>query len=208
MDAGFSRRSLFIAAAGLAAGAVALVQPAGRARAALRVGHVGEAIGDAFAELAAERRRLEQAADVFDGDLVSTGVQARVSMKLGSATTVRLGAEAKLRIDRFVAERGGVLDLGQGALLFDRPESAPKTDVRIRSTFGLIAVRGTRFFAGPSRGVFGVFVERGEVAVEAGGQRRVLGSGQGVDIPSPGAPPSEVKAWGAPRIREAIASVT
>lgn len=187
--------------------AVAWAGPAGAAGVTAAIGSVQDMVGDAFAERDAARRALAPAGEVFLRDLVSTGRQARLSMKLGLATTVRLGAEARLTIDRFIVEAGGVLDLAEGALLFDRPETAPKTDVKLRSAYGLIAVRGTRFFAGPSRGVFGVFVERGAVTVAAAGQTRRLGAGEGVDIPAPGAAPSPVARWGAARIREAFASV-
>ena len=43
-------------------------------------------------------------------------------------------------------------------MLFDRPPGARRIPMQIRSAYALIAVRGTQFFAGPSNGVFGVFV--------------------------------------------------
>ena len=71
-----------------------------------------------------------------------------------------------------------------------------------------MAVRGTRFFAGPSNNLFGVFVARGVVTVSAAGQQVTLREGEGTDIASPGAPPTPVKRWGAERIRAALASVS
>jgi len=91
--------------------------------------------------------------------------------------------------------------------MFDRADDLPKIKLTVRSRFGLIAVRGTKFFAGPSKGVFGIFVERGEVQVTAAGVSRSLKAGDGVDIAKPGQPPSEVKQWGKPRIEAAYASV-
>ena len=80
--------------------------------------------------------------------------------------------------------------------------------VTVRSPFGLMAVRGTRFFAGPSNGVFGVFVERGSVLV-VGVQTAVLvTSGFGTNIARPGAEPTDSAAWGAARIANAFASVS
>jgi ferric-dicitrate binding protein FerR (iron transport regulator) len=79
--------------------------------------------------------------------------------------------------------------------------------VRIRSAFGLIAVRGTRFFAGPSNNVFGVFVERGSVAVSAAGRRVIVRAGQGTNISHPGAAPTPPAPWGEGRIRSALNSV-
>ena len=100
-----------------------------------------------------------------------------------------------------------MLELGEGAMLFDRADDLAKIKLEVRSRFGLIAVRGTKFFAGPSKGVFGVFVERGSVRVEAAGVRRRLSAGDGVEIPAEGKPPSRVKKWGKTRIDEAYASV-
>jgi hypothetical protein len=54
--------------------------------------------------------------------------------------------------------------------------------LRVRSPYGLMAVRGTTFFAGPSNDVFGVFVARGVVAVTGGGRTVVLRLGLGTNI--------------------------
>jgi hypothetical protein len=69
-------------------------------------------------------------------------------------------------------------------------------------------VRGTRFFAGPSGNLFGVFVARGSVVVSGGGGQVVLHAGDGTDIRYPGAAPTPPKRWGPPRIAAAMASVT
>ena len=77
----------------------------------------------------------------------------------------------------------------------------------LRSLFGLIAIRGTRVFAGPSNGVFGVFVARGAVDVTAAGKTVTLGRGFGTNIAKPGDPPTDPAAWKPPRIKAAFASV-
>ena len=92
-------------------------------------------------------------------------------MRLGRDTILKLGERARLIIDRYLVDAGGEINLESGPLLFDRPVGAPPASLQIRSLFGLIAVRGTRFFAGPSNGVFGVFVERGNIIVSAAGSR-------------------------------------
>lgn len=197
----FDRRTFVLA--GLAAGTVLAAGPA--AASTERAGAVDAVSGEAFAEAAA-RRALVAAAPVFVGDRVGTGSGSRLAMSLGR-TVVRLGADARLTIDRFIAEKGGTLDLEAGALLFDRPEDAPKTPVRLRSPFGLVAVRGTEVFCGPSNGVYGVFVARGVVRVTAAGKSVTLGAGQGTNIAAPGQPPTDAVAWGQPRIAAAYASV-
>ena len=177
-----------------------------RARAAERVGSVEDLTGEAFAELESVRRTLDRAAPVFLSEEVMTGLGARLAMRLGRNTTVRLGEQARLKIDRFLVDAGGEMTLRSGPLLFDgQPRRA---GVEIRSPFALIAVRGTRFFAGPSNDRFGVFVVHGAVTVSSAGQQVILRGGEGTDFVSPGTPPTPVKRWGAERIRAALASVS
>jgi ferric-dicitrate binding protein FerR (iron transport regulator) len=176
------------------------------ARAAESVGLVEDVTSEAFAELKAVRRTLDRAAPVFLGEEVITGVASRLGMRLGRDTRIRLGEQARLKIDRFLVDAGGEMTLRSGPLLFDRPPR--RAGVQIRSPFALIAVRGTRFFAGPSNDRFGVFVVRGSVAVTSAGQQVILREGEGTDVVSPGTPPTPVKRWGPERIRAALASVS
>jgi ferric-dicitrate binding protein FerR (iron transport regulator) len=176
------------------------------ARAVERVGSIEDVTGEAFGELESVRRTLDRAAPVFLSEEVVTGVASRLGMRLGRNTTVRLGEQARLKIDRFLVNAGGEITLQSGPLLFDgQPRRA---GIQIRSPFALIAVRGTRFFAGPSNNHFGVFVVRGAVTVASAGQQVIVREGEGTDIASPGAPPTPVKRWAAERIRAALASVS
>jgi ferric-dicitrate binding protein FerR (iron transport regulator) len=185
--------------------ALSFIVALGPARAVERVGSVEDVTGEAFAELESVRRALDRAAPVFLSEEVVTGVASRLGMRLGRDTTVRLGEQARLKIDRFLVDAGGEMTLRSGPLLFDgQPRRA---GVQIRSPFALIAVRGTRFFAGPSNDRFGVFVVRGSVAVISAGQQVILRGGEGTDIASPGAPPTPVKRWAPERVRAALASV-
>jgi hypothetical protein len=188
-------------------GLLALSATFDRALAREIAGAVDDVRGEAFAEAQQERRKLENAAPVFLSDDVSTGAASRLAIHLGADTIVRLGELAHLVIDRTVENAGGDLTLTSGPLLFDRKPGAEPKPVRIRSSFGLIAVRGTRFFAGPSAGVFGVFVQRGSVAVRAAGQEVILRGGEGTNIAHPGDAPTPPAAWKQPRIDAAFASV-
>jgi ferric-dicitrate binding protein FerR (iron transport regulator) len=129
-------------------------------------------------------------------------------MRLGRDTTIRLGEQARLKIDRFLVDAGGEMTLRSGPLLFDRPPRSARAGVQIRSPFALIAVRGTQFFAGPSNERFGVFVAHGSVVVTSAGQQVILREGEGTDFVSPGTPPTPVKRWAPQRIRAALASVS
>lgn len=169
-------------------------------------GRVDEAIGLVTAEGKDRQRPLVPQATVFVGDTVATGNASRLGMKLGQETVLRLGELARIKIDRFLVNAGGTIHLNAGPMLLDKPRSSPP--ISIRSPFGLISVRGTRVFAGPSRGVFGVFVVHGTVTVRAGGKTVQLGDGFGTDIARRGAAPTTPTRWGDERIRLALASVS
>ena len=177
------------------------------ARAVAQVGSVEDLKGEAFAERDAVRRALSADGPVFLDDQVATGAASRLEMRLGRNTKIKLGEQAQLKIDRFIVDAGGEMTLSSGPLLFDAPHRSAPAGLQIRSPFALIAVRGTRFFAGPSMGRFGVFVARGAVAVSSVGQQVVLREGEGTDFASPGLPPTPVKRWAPQRVREALASV-
>jgi ferric-dicitrate binding protein FerR (iron transport regulator) len=169
-------------------------------------GTIEEIKGEGFAEARSARRTLERNSPVFVADLIGTGAASRLLIHLGEQTRVRLGEQARIIIDRYLIDAGGEFRLEAGAMHFDRPSGKP-SPIRIRSPYGLIAVRGTRFFAGPSAGVFGVFVERGSVSVTAAEREVVLLMGQGTDIPQPGDKPMTARRWRDMRIREAMESV-
>jgi hypothetical protein len=176
-------------------------------RAAERAGEVESSRGECFALAATARRALAPSATVFVGDTVGTGAESALALRLGTATEVHLGQKAQLRIDRFLINAGGVLELEQGGMLFDHDGKAGGSNLAVRSSFGLMAVRGTRFFAGPSNGVFGVFVQRGAVMVVGVNQAVMVASGMGTNIVQPGAEPTAPAPWGVARIDAAIASV-
>lgn len=192
-------RRLFLALPAL------LALPRG-ARAQAAIGTTRSLSGGAQLLRAGQAAALHLADPLMEGDEVATMAASTAGLELFSATQIALGPEARLTIDRFTADLGGVVTVG-GAMVFDRPDDLPKLDLTVQSTFAQIGVRGTRFFAGPSKGVYGVFVARGSVEVRAGGEARRLGPGEGVDIASPGAAPSPVAQWKAPRIAAAFASV-
>jgi hypothetical protein len=170
-------------------------------------GLVEEIKGEAFADASNQHRPLEKSSKVFVGDSVATGSSSRLTMLLGEDTTIRLGENAHLVIDQFLSTTGGEISLQSGPMLFDRPSGAKPMPVKIKSSYGLIAVRGTTFFAGPSNDVFGVFVERGTVVVSNAGGKVTLRAGDGTDLATPASRPTAPVKWGQERIRKALDSV-
>lgn len=196
----FPRRSL------LTACLVAATAPKPSEADSVVAGLVEALSGQAVAEQASSRRALAPRADVFLGDDVMTAENSRALLRLGRDTSLRLGASTQVRIDRFIINAGGTLTLEAGPLLLEKtPDTAG--DVRIRGSFGLITVRGTQVFVGPSRGVTGIFVVRGLITVTAAGVSFAMQTGEGTDIASPSSRPTQPAVWGDARIREALASV-
>ena len=179
----------------------------GAAEALTPAGEVASVRGLAEAEANGLKRALAIKAPVFEGELVMTGEEARLALMLGPRNVLRLGAQTRVRIDRFLVDAGGEFDLQSGAIEFERAKGASKSDLNFRSAYGLIAVRGTRFFAGPSNGVFGVFVDHGRVDVSAGAQVVSVGPGLGTNIGAPGQAPTPASKWKPARIKAALASV-
>ena len=208
LSVGYHRRIVLRAGAGLAAGIIASPawSPAWGQAAATPIGSVDEVRGDANAERNGERRGLQARADVFVGDLLVTGDNALLVLKLGPATTIKLGSQAKLRIDRYLAETGGEFDMIAGHLQFERKGKQATDGILFKSAYGLMAVRGTRFYAGPNRGQFAVLVGEGKVEVTGGARSVLLEPQQGIDIKSPGQPPTAPKIWPLPRVREMLAN--
>ncbi len=184
-----------------------MLVPAARASESGPIGNVTALEGQAMAMRRTREYELSVGSEVMVRDVVKTGESSFLAMLLGGETTIRLGARAELLIDEYIAEIRGTFDLSQGAMLFDRPEDAPKAPTTVMTTFGQLGVRGTRFFAGPSAGTFGVFVDRGQLDVSAAGRSVVLGAGDGVDLTSGGIDAAGVQQWSQQRIDEAFSSV-
>lgn len=205
-----TRRTLL----GLPALALALAGPARAVRS--RVGEVSAVTGAALALFAEDPPRpLRPAAPVLIDDLLTTGAASRLSCRLEGGLELRLGGEARLRVDAMLLrgpQAGVVLrDLGAGGpLLLDRLPQPAAAPITVLLPWARIGVRGTRVFAGmmdPATG--SVFVARGRVVVEAIGTRVTLAAGEGIDIPlRPFGPPDlPVRAWGAAKIAHAMSLV-
>jgi ferric-dicitrate binding protein FerR (iron transport regulator) len=186
----------------------ALTVPALPTLAAEEAGSVRELSGVATATSGATPRTLQMQGTVFVDDMVKTSAKARLALNLGSRTTLNLGSDTSIKIDRYIRDAGGEINLGQGTVMFERKGKPASSDLTVRSPYGLIAVRGTRFYAGKmADGRFGVLVGTGRVVVTGAGTSVSLRAGQGTFIAAPGQKPTAAKAWGWPKIREIKSAV-
>ncbi|MBE2277926.1 MAG: FecR domain-containing protein [Rhodobacteraceae bacterium] len=172
------------------------------------IGTAAEVTGDASLTHEGAVAAMAPGAALAEGDLAETGTDGLALLILETDTRLNMGPVTSVVLAKYLADVGGTITLGGadgGALVFDRPEDLPPIDLTFDTAFGQIGVRGTRFFAGPSRGTFAVFCQRGRVTVVNAGTTRDLGPGDGVNL-SDGAP-SEVAQWKPERIAEAFALV-
>ncbi len=184
-----------------------IVVPAFAQTEAGAVGTVADVEGSATARKGGEPRVLGAGQHVFAGERLQTGGDSKLRAALGAATQLFMGANTRVTIDGNLVQRGGIIKLGSGALMFERRDPDPKPEVAIHSPYARLAVRGTSVFAGPSNGVFGVFVSHGEVVVTNAGGSVTLRPGEGTNIARPGAKPTPAAAWGDARINDAMRSV-
>jgi ferric-dicitrate binding protein FerR (iron transport regulator) len=172
------------------------------------VGSVKRAQGSALLRRGDGELTAAAGTDILAKDVALTGDQpSRLLLQFGGETIVRLGANSVFEIERFVAGLAQSLQLQQGAAFIEH-DSQKTPDLTLRTPYALLAARGTRFFAGPSNGVFGVFVQSGVVDVETSAGKLTLSTGEGTDIAAPGEAPTAPKRWKPPRIRNALASVS
>jgi ferric-dicitrate binding protein FerR (iron transport regulator) len=172
------------------------------------VGKVAEATGQVTGRLKGARRDLASGAPLYAGERLITGAASRLEAALGPTTKLYMGANTRVQIDRYMIARGGEIRLLEGALALDREEPGQTQDTIITSPYALLAVRGTKLFAGPSNGVFGVFVFSGRVDVSNRAGSVSLTGGQGTNIATPGAAPTPAGEWKQPRIEAAWRSVS
>ena len=207
------RHSAAIAVASMLALAVHAADPAVAAGpqvgAVSRIQASGEALRDGGIH------SLGSGSAVHQGDELRTGKGARLEVRLLDDTTLTLGESARVLIDDFVFDPGrGVgavaVDALTGSFRFvtGRLSTLRERQVAIRTSFADIGIRGTDFWAGPIRGVYGVLLLDGAIDVTAAGTTRSLDTaGSGVDIAAPGAPPGPVVQWAAAKTAEALSSV-
>jgi len=105
--------------------------------------------GAAFIDRAGKELPATPGTELIATDTVRTGAAARVYLRLGEGSTVKLGENARLALLELPAERGGVfravLDVVAGAFRFttEAVQKPRKRDVKIRIATATAGIRGT-----------------------------------------------------------------
>jgi hypothetical protein len=174
------------------------------------VGHVVQQIGPVTALSDNEPRVLFLGARVFPGDKILTGPGARVRVEFADGSTLSVGANSKVAVDRMVLDPNnkgvrGVISLVVGILRASLGR-APWTDgFEVETRAAIASVRSTDFIAEVRDDKTSVFVVDGQVAVAPTAAAPVLvDPGFGVDV-TPDGSAATVKKWGQSRVDDVIA---
>jgi hypothetical protein len=174
------------------------------------IGDVTRLKPEVGARLQGEVRALAVGAQVHRDEQVWTSRGARLDIKFTDGSTVVLGENARLVLDKFVlpeSEGSGtqVLRSISGALRFlgGAVDRSGRGATRIITPMAIVTVRGTDFFAGPIDGAYGVFVFEGAVEVANGGGSVTLRAGEGTTLTRSSVAPTPPIVWGAAKIARA-----
>ena len=138
------------------------------ARAELAVGAVSKVTGQA--QIGAATAVVS--APVRMGDRLHTGPNARLQVTFHDNSSLTLGENANVVIDRYVfnpakSSADVVLNASRGALRFagGKIEQMHQKNIIVNTPNAALAVRGTHFWAGPIHGKYGVLLLKGKVRV-------------------------------------------
>jgi ferric-dicitrate binding protein FerR (iron transport regulator) len=128
---------------------------------------------------------------VHMNDRLRTGANARLQVTFNDNSSLTLGENANVVIDRYVfnpdkSSAEVVLRATQGALRFagGRIEQMRQKNIVVNTPVAALAVRGTHFWAGPIDGKYGVLLLKGKLAVRnRAGAVTLAKPGMGTDIP-------------------------
>lgn len=184
------------------------------ALAADAAGKVSRLKGEASVIRAGQTLPLTEGAGIEANDRLKTGKDARLELTMADDTKLTLGADAELVIDEFVfkpAESKGsaLLDVVKGAFRFTTGKLSGMTnkDVRVKTGFANLAVRGTDFWGGPIDDSNGVLVLDGTVEVKTKKGSVTLTKGLGTMVEGIKHKPAKTKAWKDDKIARAIATI-
>ncbi|TAN78875.1 MAG: hypothetical protein EPN20_00750 [Magnetospirillum sp.] len=183
---------------------------------------------------------LAAGGEVFARDHLTAAAGGRLEASFADGTIVTLAGSSEVAIDswRFTPDDNDSrlflrLITGSVMVVAGRVAELPDQQLRLRTPVATVGVRGTRFWAGPLEGRFGVLLLEGGVYVEnTSGRVDLSAAGTGVFIAAPpstapedltepadawigpGAPParggplSEPEAWNPERVARALDAVS
>ena len=158
---------------------------------------------------------------VHMNDEIRTGRNARLQVTFSDETTLTLGEDATVVIDRYVFDPDAstgvmALNASRGAIRFatGRLSKMQKKDIQVTTPAAALAVRGTEFWVGIVDLQYGALLlsETGRVDVSnSDGEVNLSDPGQGTDLPpslNDEYAPGDPYFWPADKVARALASTT
>jgi hypothetical protein len=180
----------------------------------LTVGAVDKVQAHVDATQMGQTRPLVINSDIYFRDRCHSGEGGRLQVTLKDGTQLTLGEHATLVVDEFIYDPSRsraelAIRVVKGAFLYvggliDKESGA---NVRIRTPFAAIGIRGTTVWGGPIDNGYGIIVLSGEVTVTRSRGAVTLKQGQGTMLFGNGKP-QRAAAWPTDRMKRAVASIS
>ncbi len=204
---------LALATAALPLGA-SLFARAASAQAADVAGKIVRLKGAASAMQDAMPRALKVDDPIFRGDVISTGRDARLEMKMIDDAVVNLGEKTVFVVIDYVASGAtpnAAMRLIEGAFATSAGAIAKvsSNSMRIETDVASIGIRGTAFWGGVIDGDFQIaLLSAGKIVVEnRAGRTELTRPGDGTLIKSASVAPTAPNTWGADKVNRAKSTV-
>lgn len=145
---------------------------------------------------------------VYPYSTIKTGPDARALILFIDDTEMTLGEKTELTIDKYVFDPGdatenqGRFSILRGAFLYVSGMLSHRKDpdVKIKTAYGSIGIRGTAVWGGPIRDDYGIFVQEGEILFSGENGSVSLPQGTGTII-TKGKAPAPANAWASEKIQ-------
>ncbi|MBT4588201.1 MAG: FecR domain-containing protein [Rhodospirillaceae bacterium] len=176
------------------------------------VGSVSKLQGSAIAMQDAVPRILKVAAPIMMGDVISTGKDSRVELKMIDEAQFNLGARTNFVVEEYflMADRSNAairLLSGAVGIVSGKIASLDSKPFVLRTATATIGVRGTTFWGGEIDGSlqFALIKGKGITVANKAGSVEITGVGQGTNVPNEAIAPTTPKKWGQGKLDRAAA---
>ena len=205
---------LALATAFFPLGVSQLARPAAAQSADELAGRIVRLKGAASAMQDAVPRLLKTDDPIFRGDVISTGREARLEMKMLDEAVVTLSAKTVFVVIDYIASGAApsvAMRLIEGAFAASAGAIAksPGGSMRVESDVATIGIRGTTFWGGVIDGDFQIaLLSTGRIVIEnRAGRTEITQPGQGTLIKSQTVAPTAPSTWAAEKVDRAKRTV-
>ena len=170
--------------------------------------------GNAVAMQDAIPRPLKVGDKIFNGDVISTGKEARLEMRMIDDGVITLGERTVFVVIDYILDGAapiGTVRLLEGAFKAVSGELVKMANASfvVETEMATIGIRGTTFWGGTLDDTFEVALLEGKsITVETkAGRVEITTPGEGTSVRSAGEPPSPPKVWPKAKVDRAVATV-